>query len=73
MLSASADTVSAPTPASPSGPSGARRTAGRGPSGEPRPSTSSAPCRPTAELPEGVCEINLDALAVELPRGFGRD
>ena len=27
----------------------------------------------TAELLEGVCDIDLDALDVELPRGFGRD
>ena len=27
----------------------------------------------TAELLEGVCDVDLDALDVELPRGFGRD
>ena len=27
----------------------------------------------TAELLEGVCELDLDTLDVELPRGFGRD
>ena len=27
----------------------------------------------TAELLEGICDIDLDALDVELPRGFGRD
>ena len=27
----------------------------------------------TAQLLEGVCEVDLDALDVELPRGFGRD
>ena len=27
----------------------------------------------TAELLEGVCAVDLDALDVELPRGFGRD
>ena len=27
----------------------------------------------TAELLEGVCDVALDALDVELPRGFGRD
>ena len=27
----------------------------------------------TAELLEGVCDVNLDTLDVELPRGFGRD
>ena len=27
----------------------------------------------TAELLEDVCDIDLDALDVELPRGFGRD
>ena len=27
----------------------------------------------TAELLEGVCDVDLDALAVDLPRGFGRD
>ncbi len=27
----------------------------------------------TAELVEGVCDVDLDALDVELPRGFGRD
>ena len=27
----------------------------------------------TAELFEGVCDVDLDALDVELPRGFGRD
>ena len=26
----------------------------------------------TAELLEGVCDVDLDALDVELPRGFGR-
>jgi len=29
--------------------------------------------RPAAELLEGVCDVDLDALDVELPRGFGRD
>ena len=27
----------------------------------------------TADLLEGVCGVDLDALDVELPRGFGRD
>ena len=27
----------------------------------------------TAELLEGVCDVDLDALDVDLPRGFGRD
>ena len=27
----------------------------------------------TGQLLEGVCEVDLDALDVELPRGFGRD
>ena len=27
----------------------------------------------TAELLEGVCDVDLDALDVKLPRGFGRD
>ena len=27
----------------------------------------------THELLEGVCDVELDALDVELPRGFGRD
>lgn len=27
----------------------------------------------TAELLEGVCDVDLDALDVQLPRGFGRD
>ena len=27
----------------------------------------------TAELLEGVCDVDLDAVDVELPRGFGRD
>ena len=27
----------------------------------------------TADLLEGVCDVDLDALDVELPRGFGRD
>ena len=27
----------------------------------------------TAELLEGVCDVDLDAVGVELPRGFGRD
>ena len=27
----------------------------------------------TAELLAGVCDVDLDALDVELPRGFGRD
>lgn len=27
----------------------------------------------TAELLEGVCDVDLDTLDVELPRGFGRD
>ena len=27
----------------------------------------------TAELLEGVCDVDLDVLDVELPRGFGRD
>ena len=27
----------------------------------------------TAELIEGVCDVDLDTLDVELPRGFGRD
>ena len=27
----------------------------------------------TAELLDGVCDVDLDALDVELPRGFGRD
>ena len=27
----------------------------------------------TAELLEGVCDVDLDQLDVELPRGFGRD
>ena len=27
----------------------------------------------TAELLEGVCDVYLDALDVDLPRGFGRD
>ena len=27
----------------------------------------------TAELLEGVCDVDLDALDVALPRGFGRD
>ena len=27
----------------------------------------------TAELLEGLCDVDLDALDVELPRGFGRD
>ena len=27
----------------------------------------------TAELLEGVCDVDLDALDLELPRGFGRD
>ena len=27
----------------------------------------------TAALLEGVCDVDLDALDVELPRGFGRD
>ena len=27
----------------------------------------------TAEFLEGVCDVDLDALDVELPRGFGRD
>ena len=27
----------------------------------------------TAELLKGVCDVDLDALDVELPRGFGRD
>ena len=27
----------------------------------------------TAELIDEVCEVNIDALDVELPRGFGRD
>ena len=27
----------------------------------------------TAEILEGVCDVDLDALDVELPRGFGRD
>ena len=27
----------------------------------------------THELLEGVCDVDLDALDVELPRGFGRD
>ena len=27
----------------------------------------------TAELLEGVCDVDLDALEVKLPRGFGRD
>ena len=27
----------------------------------------------TTELFEGVCDVDLDALDVELPRGFGRD
>ncbi|MCY4030091.1 MAG: hypothetical protein OXH75_27750 [Acidobacteria bacterium] len=27
----------------------------------------------TAELLEGVCGVDLDALNVQLPRGFGRD
>ena len=27
----------------------------------------------TAELLEGVCGVDLDALGVDLPRGFGRD
>ncbi len=27
----------------------------------------------TAELLEEICDIDLDALDVELPRGFGRD
>ena len=27
----------------------------------------------TAELLESVCDVDLDALDVELPRGFGRD
>ena len=27
----------------------------------------------TAELLEGVCDVDLDALDVELPLGFGRD
>ena len=27
----------------------------------------------TGQLLEGVCEVDLDAIDVELPRGFGRD
>ena len=27
----------------------------------------------TAELLDGVCDLDVDALDVELPRGFGRD
>ena len=27
----------------------------------------------TAELLDGVCDLDLDALDIELPRGFGRD
>ena len=27
----------------------------------------------TAELLEGVCDVDLDVLDIELPRGFGRD
>ena len=27
----------------------------------------------TAELLEGVCDVDLDAIDVDLPRGFGRD
>lgn len=27
----------------------------------------------TAELLEGVCDVDLDALDLDLPRGFGRD
>ena len=27
----------------------------------------------TAALLEGVCDVDLDVLDVELPRGFGRD
>ena len=29
--------------------------------------------RQTAALLEGVCDVDLDVLDVELPRGFGRD
>ena len=35
---------------------------------------SLAPTGPAAaELLEGVCDVDLDALDVKLPRGFGRD
>ena len=27
----------------------------------------------TAELLKGVCDVGIESLAVELPRGFGRD
>ena len=34
---------------------------------------SPSPTPGTAELLEGVCDVDLDILDVELPRGFGRD
>ena len=68
-------------------PASARRTAGPGRPCGPPPWPSSGPSRVeyetslpevladsrTAELLEGVCDIDLDALDVDLPRGFDRD
>ena len=64
---ASAVSAARPEPAGADGPDPPRPTAWRDQLPE-----SLADSR-TAELLEGVCDVDLDALDVELPRGFGRD
>ena len=86
--SGNAASASAAPPASPSrndGRPGRRAAAavGRGPGRAPHPAgrvrglarqlPESLTDSRTAELLEGVCDVDLDALDVELPRGFGRD
>ena len=79
------DTRRFPVPGAAAAPGeAAAGTVGRGPGRAPRPGRPNT--RPganqlpesladsrTAELLEGVCDVDLDALDVELPRGFGRD